>query len=73
MPDDILKRQVIDWMVAVSEHIRDCERCRRIYGAAFDAALEALRKAHPSDPLGWIELQRAGEKIRDEGLWWSVS
>jgi hypothetical protein len=30
-------------MVAVAEHVRDCERCRRIYGAAFDARFEALR------------------------------
>ena len=59
MPDDILKKilmkQAIDRMVAVPEHIRDCERCRRIYGVAFDTELEALRKTHPVDPLRWIE------------------
>src|SRR5262249_6174406 len=33
MPDEILKKQAIDRMVAVPEHIRDCDRCRRIYGA----------------------------------------
>ncbi len=50
MLDDILKKQAIDRMVAVPEHIRDCERCRRIYGAAFDAALAAIRETHSSNP-----------------------
>ena len=50
MPDDILKKQAIARMVAAPEHIRDCERCRRIYGAAFDAALEAIRETYPSEP-----------------------
>ena len=49
MADEILKKQAIDRMVAVPEHIRDCDRCRRIYGAAFDAALEAWKETHPSD------------------------
>jgi len=59
MPDDILKKilmkQAIDRMVAVPEHIRDCDRCRRIYGAAFDTELDALRGTHP-DPLGRVEI-----------------
>jgi hypothetical protein len=48
MSDYILKRQAIDRMVAVAEHIRDCQRCRRVYGVAFDIVLEALRKEYPT-------------------------
>jgi hypothetical protein len=53
MPDDIVKKQAIDRMIAVPEHIRDCERCRRIYGAAFDATLEAVRKRVRNHSAGW--------------------
>jgi len=31
-------------MFAAIEHVRDCERCRRVYGAAFDAIGEAHQK-----------------------------
>jgi len=54
MPDDLLKQHAIRRMVAVPEHIRDCERCYRIYGAAFDAAVEALGKPPPELPQ-WLE------------------
>ena len=54
MPDDILKKQAIRRMVAAPEHIRDCERCSRIYGAAFDAAVEAVRTTQP-EALHWYE------------------
>ena len=32
---------VIKGMVAVALHIRDCERCHRVYGAAFEASIAA--------------------------------
>ena len=48
MSGDLLKKQAIDRMVAVAEHIRDCERCRRVYGVAFDIVLEALREEYPT-------------------------
>jgi hypothetical protein len=46
MSRDLLKSQAIDRLVAVAEHIRDCERCRRVYGVAFDIVLEALREEY---------------------------
>ena len=45
---DFLKKQCIDRMVAATEHIRDCERCRRVYGVSFDIVLEAFRKELPT-------------------------
>ena len=56
MPDELLKKQAIDRMIAVPEHIRDCERCRRIYGTTFDATLDAVRKTRP-ESLSWIGLE----------------
>ena len=35
-------------MLAVALHIRDCERCHRIYGAAFEVSIEA----NPEIPHG---------------------
>ena len=34
------KKYCVDRMVTATEHIRDCERCRRVYGAAFEAMKE---------------------------------
>ena len=48
MSEDVLKRQAIDRMIAAAEHIRDCERCRRLYGVAFDTVLEPLRERNPT-------------------------
>ena len=36
-----LKRQAIDRVIAATQHIRDCKRCRRVYGVAFDSSLAA--------------------------------
>jgi hypothetical protein len=38
--------RAIDRMVAAAGHIRDCPRCRRVYGVAFEIVLEALRKEY---------------------------
>jgi hypothetical protein len=46
MSGDLRKRQAIDRLVAAAEHIRDCERCRRVYSVAFDIVLEALREEY---------------------------
>ncbi len=32
----MLKKQAIGGMCAAVEHIRDCQRCRRIYAVAFE-------------------------------------
>jgi len=45
------KKQSIDLLVAAAEHIRDCERRRRVYGAAFDAAIEKNRLPPPLQHL----------------------
>lgn len=36
MAEGVAKRKAIDGMFAAVEHIRDGERYRRVYGAAFD-------------------------------------
>ena len=36
MPEDFLKTQAIEGIAAATEHVRHCEQCRRVYGAAFD-------------------------------------
>jgi hypothetical protein len=46
MSGDFLKKQCIDR--AARERIRDCERCRRVYGVGFDIVLEAIRKELPT-------------------------
>ena len=48
MSEDPLKRQAINRMFAVAEHIRDCERCRRLYGVVFDSVLEPIREKNPT-------------------------
>jgi hypothetical protein len=50
MSDDFFKKNAIDGMVAATEHIRDCERCRRVYGAAFNVTSEA----HREKGIKWI-------------------
>jgi len=40
------KRQAINRMIAMAEHIRDCERCCRVYGVAFDSVSEAHGEAY---------------------------
>jgi hypothetical protein len=48
MSGDFLKKQCIDRTVAATEHIRDCERCRRVCGVGFDIVLEAIIKELPT-------------------------
>jgi hypothetical protein len=35
------KKQLIERMVAAVEHIRDCERCQRIYSVTYESIDEA--------------------------------
>jgi hypothetical protein len=48
LPGMDYKKYSIDRMVAATEHIRECERCRRVYGVGFDIVLEAYRKELPT-------------------------
>ena len=41
MSEETRTRQATERMVAIAEHIRDCARCHRVYGVAFDSVLEA--------------------------------
>jgi len=55
MPEDLFQRYAIDSMVTEVEHNRDCERCRRVYGAAFDV----LRQERGYEPHPWRVLTSA--------------
>jgi hypothetical protein len=54
-------------MVAVTEHIRDCERCRRVYGAAFDATSEVDREKGVQwiPPHPWKVLEQCLRELRE--------
>ncbi len=42
----INEEMAIKRMLAVALHIRDSERCRRIYSATFEASMEAKPEVH---------------------------
>jgi hypothetical protein len=48
MAEDVAKREAIEGMFAAVEHIRACERCRRVYGAAFDVLRQEGSPVWPS-------------------------
>ena len=48
MSADFFKKKSVESLVAATEHIRDCARCRRVYYAAFDILLEAIRDKLPA-------------------------
>lgn len=47
VPEHHSKKLAIESMVAATEHIRDCERCRLVYCVAFDVVLELLKTEFP--------------------------
>lgn len=50
MAEDVGKKRAIEGMFAAAAHIRDCGRCRRVYGAAFDVLRQ---EGAPYTPNPW--------------------
>ena len=66
MPDDV--KRSIELMIVAAEHIRDCERCRRVYAAAFDVVrqeyLSGVQVPHP-----WMALDQCRRELHDCEHW----
>jgi len=64
MSDALHRRRVnnvIKLMVAVTEHIRDCPRCRFVFGATFEAMIEARQEhIHGFWPNPWVASMLTG-------------
>jgi len=58
--------QAIKGMLAALEHIRDCDRCSRIYGAAFDVFRE---EGAPYPPIPWTVLHQCLRELHQCGHW----
>jgi len=69
MAEDFLKKQSIDSLVAAAEHIRDCERCRRVYGAAFDALKEKNPVIHYPQPHPRFVLEECSRELHACERW----
>ena len=71
MSDDPRKRRALEHMVAIAEHMRDCARCRRVYGVAFDSALEAHGEAYANIYLAFpfAALQHCFRELRECENW----
>jgi len=67
MPD--VRRRLVDnaieRMIAAVEHIRDCERCCRVYRTAFTAMSEAQNY----EPHPWQVLQQCSRELHDCERW----
>jgi len=66
MANDFFKRQAIAGLVAAVEHIRDCDRCRRVYGAAFDVLME---EGAPYTPPPWRVLDQCLRELHECEHW----
>ena len=66
MPEDFLTTQAIEGMAATTEHIRDCERSRRVYGAAYDA-MRQESGAYALSP--WVVLFQCSRELHECEHW----
>ena len=66
MAEDLLKRWAIEGMVSAAEHIRDCERCRRIYGSAFDVMRQ---EGAPFTPNPWGVYFQCSKELHECEHW----
>lgn len=66
MAEDFAKKRAIEAMVAATEHIRDCERCRRVYGAAFDVFRQ---EGAPYPPNPWTVLRQSSQELHECERW----
>jgi len=64
--EDLLKKWAIDGMVAAVEHIRDCERCRRIYGAGYDVLRQ---EGSPFMPNPWTVYFQCSQELHACEQW----
>jgi hypothetical protein len=69
MVEDPYKKQSIGFLVVAAEHIRDCERCRRVYGAAFDALKEKNPAIHAPQPHPRFVLQECWRELHACERW----
>jgi len=58
------KKQLVERMVAAVEHIRDCERCQRVYGATFESVDEASASPRP-----FFALDQCSRELRECPRW----
>ena len=58
-------------MIAAAEHVRDCERCRRVYAVAFDVVLEARGEPYANVYLAFpfAALQHCFRELRECEGW----
>jgi len=62
--------QAIDRLVSATQHIRDCERCRRVFEATFEAIGETdnvakgLPEELPAAPNPWGVMLEALRELR---------
>jgi hypothetical protein len=64
MPGMFYKKQLIEPMVAAVEHIRDCERCQRVYIATFESVDEASASPGP-----FFVLDQCRRELRECPRW----
>jgi len=62
---DTLLKCAIDGLVSAAEHIRDCERSRRVYSAAFEALLQERRY----EPHPWRVLDQCTRELHAFERW----
>ena len=58
------KKQLIEGMVAAVEHIRDCERCQRVYIATFETVDEVSASPRP-----FFVLDQCSRELRECPRW----
>ena len=63
---DLLMKGAIDGMVAAVEHVRDCERCRRVYGAALNVARQ---EGAPIPPNPWTAFFLCSRELHECEHW----
>ena len=54
------KKQLLEQMVAAVEHIRDCERCQRIYSATLESVDEVSVWSRP-----FLVLDQCSRELRE--------
>jgi len=62
---NLIAKNAIDLMVVAVEHIRDCERCGRLYGAALDV----LRQERGYEPHPWRVLDHCSRELHECEHW----